>query len=146
MHPIKIAESFSGVPYKLGSDSINVGVDCFSYILLYMENNGVKVPNEWRGFNRDKCGDQYKELFIKDPDRAKKLMVEFVSEFTDDVPINDAMPGDVLLLELRGCKGRNFLGVMTGGGNFYSVIESQGVMMTSLKPYVIKKVFRCHKQ
>ena len=118
MNSVKIAESFVGVPYMLGGEDVDSGVDCFSYIMLYMESNGVKIPKSWGGFDRDKCGSQYGKLFIDNPDYAKKLMVKFIAEFLDEVPVKDSLPGDVLLLEPRGAKSRSFLGIMSGMGNF----------------------------
>ena len=146
LRPLQIAESFVGTPYKLGGVDRKEGLDCFSFILRYIEDNKIKIPSEWGGFTYDNFGEEYRSRYLKDPEYLKNVMVDFVAEFTNEIEPDDAMPGDILLLEIRGRSMRPFLAVLAGSGRVFASTETHGIVSINIRNYRILRAFRCHQQ
>ena len=145
LNPLQIAQSYVGTPYKLGGVDRRGGLDCFSFIFRYLEDNKVKIPESWGGFSYDNFGEEYKEKYLNDPERLKDVMVDFVSDFANEIPPKDAIPGDILLLKIIGRDMRQFLGIMGGNGKAFSSTETHGVVSVNLRNYKILRAFRCQR-
>lgn len=119
--------------YALGN------LDCFRLSYDFIIENGIDLP--------DKIGKvtlkNYPNLFKKDPGKAIKTMMKFISKHLDEIPIYKAFAGDILLLKLKSAEGHPFLAIHGGNGNIISVTEKYGVRATPIKHYSVERVFRC---
>ena len=136
---LKISQALVGSPYCLGSWDRKKGLDCFSLVGSYLKMRGVTLDREMEGVKID----DYKELFLREPEKAKALMVLYIEKHMDELPISKRLAGDVLLLSLAN-QG-TFLAIDGGNGNIVAASEENGVSVTPLNHYSIEKAFRCRK-
>ncbi|MBU2539167.1 MAG: hypothetical protein KKH22_12095 [Proteobacteria bacterium] len=131
----EISRKFIGMPYRLGV------VDCFSSILLYMEERGATIPAEFMGVSRA----DYAAMFQSNPEEAKALMVRFMDSMFPSVEPPFAFAGDILLLRLVRSDKPAFLGIDGGNGNIIAAAESRGICVLHLKNYTIERAWRCRQ-
>ena len=131
-----ISQKFIGLPYRLGA------MDCFSSILLYLEERGLVLPDEYQGVRRE----DYPALFKASPERAKALMVEFMDATLPVVSGSHACAGDILLLRLINSDKPPFLAIDGGNGSIIAAAESRGVVQLPRKHYAIERAWRCRQR
>lgn len=111
--------------------------DCFSLVYEYLKRKGVKLPEVFKGITLS----TYKDLYLANKKQAQRLMVEFIKEFTTEIPIHKTIAGDILLLQLTS--DNKFFAINCGNGNLLTAYTKFGVTINStLKYYKIKKTFR----
>jgi len=138
--PLKLTQlttQLVGQPYALSDPG---GLDCFSVIMNYLRLRGVNVPDEFKG----RSTQDYRDLFLSDPDEAKRLMIEFVSEFMTEIRPTFAFAGDVLLAHTKGddAPSQYFLGIHGGNGCLISATEQKGVVPIPIRAVDISRAFR----
>ncbi len=103
-----------------------------------MKERGVAIPDEYEGITRD----TYKDLFLKDPGKAKEIMLRFIGDYLEEIPPHKALAGDILLLSLRSTMP--FLAIAGGNGNIVAASVEHGVSVTPRKHYTIQRAYRWH--
>ena len=136
MRMVEITKKYVGAPYKLGGQSIEEGLDCFSLILAITEDLGYEVPNEFGGYTRE----TYPELYTCDPVKARKIMLKFISSICDKINPCLIRPKDLVILH-NNETGNTFLG-MFSGSNMVLTAPETGVGLFDLSLYNVRGVFR----
>jgi hypothetical protein len=117
--------SVVGNKYELGK------VDCFKLIIDYLREQEVPLPIEFKGLTLD----SYKDYYQKDPLAAKETMLELMNELLSPIDPNKAIPGDIVLIKLRGQSSTLALAIEGGNSVCITAAEKQGVVALPLKYY-----------
>ena len=131
-----VTGKYTGKPYILGE------TDCFSILVRLLRDIGVHIPGDMEidGINAD----NYIELWLKDPARAKEMMTRFAEAIADEVPLGKKHTGCLLLLSVKHqYKNKypyDFIAIQVGD-KIVSSSDAYGVGAFSLSFFNIKKCY-----
>ena len=135
MRLAQLTADLVGREYKLGK------MDCFRVVYEYLKmRGGDRIPSVYKGYTLDTYIDLYKE----DVDKAKDLMIEFISTFLEEISPKKSIGGDILLARFR--VKPPFLGVDAGNGRLLVAIPNIGVTVVLKEYYTLLRGFRCPQQ
>jgi hypothetical protein len=126
-----ISRQFIGKKYDLGK------CDCFSIVRDYLQMKGTELPDKYEGYD---IFNDYADLWEKNPNKAKDLMMQFFVEYTDQIPAFKMKAGDILHLKLGD---GHFCGIHGGHGHVIGASPDRGVTMFKIVDYEILGVYRC---
>ena len=126
---VESTANFMGAEYSLGQK------DCFGIILDYLDNRGINYPQEYKGLTRE----SYKELYLKEPEQAKKIMIAYIEDNFKEVDIKENRPGFILLISH---KDRISLAINGGNATAIFATEKMGVIKLPIKYYKLLRVWR----
>lgn len=130
----KVTSDLVGTPYTLGK------MDCFMLIITYLRKKGIDIPEQYEGLTLN----TYKDLFERDAQASKDIMIGFMDSILQPVMPRKAGPGDILLLKLRGRpKELPFLAINGGNSVVIFVIEEKGVVAFPLRYYSMLRGWTC---
>jgi len=132
---VEIVGKYTGAPYMLGGFSRDEGYDCFSLVLAFAEDLGVKVPNSFSGQTME----TYSELWVEDPKEAKRIMLELFGELGKEIAPHKAFASDVLILESK--EGDN-VGIHAGGSLVLSAFIDIGIQLVNVHNFKVTKAYR----
>lgn len=128
-----------GIPYKLGGMAGENGADCFNTIWAYLSER-INLPVEYEGLTID----TYAELYERDPDQAKCIMIRLMKDLLEEIPPHQAIAGDILLVNIKlGVSVADFLAIDGGNGKIVIATEEDGVSLWPKRFYIIKEAYRC---
>lgn len=131
LHLAELTKNLTGRPYALNDPR---GLDCFSSVREYLIMRGVEIPDEFDGHSVQ----DYKALFISDPDTAKKLMVKLVESLLDEIRPAFTLAGDILLAKHID----TFLAINGGNGFMLGATIEVGMVPLPMRAYKILRAFR----
>lgn len=117
------ARSWIGTPYRHQGSTKYVGCDCLGLI---------------RGIWRSVYGDEPEKPGAYAPDWADAgeadRMLDAASRWFDEVPVAEAMPGDLLLFRWRPGMACKHAGILDEGGRFVHAYQGHAVLASALVP------------
>lgn len=125
----KMSALVLGKPFELGC------MDCFMLVIDYLRQRGFQLPEEYNGYTLQSYGD----LYLDNPNRAREVMVGCLDVMLKQIPAGKVVPGDILLIKLKGTSEGFFLAINGGNGNALLVSESRGVISLPIRFYKILK-------
>jgi len=136
MNLAKLTAKIVGKKYELGK------VDCFKFVIDYLNDAGADMPHAFE----DVTMDTYAELFLKDPSKAKRIMLRYMQKHTEEIDVVKSFAGDILLVRIRKEKAFPTLAINGGNGIILIANEKQGILSAHKKHFKVLGAFRCHKQ
>jgi len=132
---LEIARSWIGTPYRHQCSLKGEGTDCLGllrgvYRELYSTGDPKEMPNYSMSWN---------EHLSTDP------LIEATREFLDEVPIKDAIPGDVLVFRMRSNMPAKHCGILSHDDKIihaYSREKTAELYMTEWWWKKVASVFR----
>ena len=128
-----------GKKFKLGSQNLQNGVDCFTLIINYLRNRGFNIPSTetFDGFTFENYGSAY----LEDKKKLMQVAIKYLGTKTKKVDASGVTAGDILLIE--SFNGNRSFGIDTGNGFAISISETDGVVSVSKNDFKILGAFRC---
>ena len=136
---IEVMRKYTDAPYKLGGSSVEEGYDCFSLVLALGEEFGVTIPDTFKGQTRETYG----KMWLKDPDKAKQVMLELFGELCEELRIGQAFVGDIFILE--NDEGMN-VGIHAGNSLVITAFTDIGVRLANIGNFEVKGVYRWFRE
>jgi len=127
-----------GRAYRLGK------VDCFRVCFDWAREMGVELPESYAEIGIS--NGEYAQFFKASPVGTKALMVEFLEEHLEEIPVWSAFVGDIAFVRLKRGESAFFTGIIGGGGVLISATERKGVRALPRGAYMVERVFRCRRR
>lgn len=129
-----ISKQIIGKDYELGK------CDCFSIVRDYLLQKGVPLPKTYKGID---IISGYAELWEKNPDEAKDLMIKGFAQYLEEIPVYKMKAGDILHLQYGD---KHFCGIHGGHGHVIGASPDYGVALFKIADYEVMGVYRWHSQ
>jgi hypothetical protein len=139
MNLYKTTSGLLGKKFKLGSQHIDKGIDCFTLVINYLRNRNIEIAED-ETFN-NLTFETYKDAYLKNPQALMQVAIDYIKTKTDEIPLFKIMAGDILLIKSRN--GNVSFGIDTGNGFAISISETDGVISLSKNDFEILGAYRC---
>lgn len=134
MKLLNFTKKYIGKKYELGE------TDCFAIVFKYLKKLNPSLPDQFDGTSWI----TYPILYKLEREEAYKKMIRFIEEFFVEKDVSEALPGDVLLAQLRS--EPKFLCVDAGNGTLLASCPKLGVNIVPKSYYKILRCFSCHRR
>jgi hypothetical protein len=137
----EIGSQFLDIEYKLGGQSIQEGLDCFTLIVEYLKKLGANVSNDYE-YNGNTIK-SYANSYLKNPIEMIFAAVDFIRSLTEEIRIEHAMAGDILFLKLKKTDSVNgYFGIDLGRNNVLMSSINKGTVVLQKNNFKIFRAFR----
>jgi len=124
--------------HEMRDMKVEVGkFDCARMVVKFLDHV-IKVPRVCEGFTIN----TYYILYMKDPEKARGLMVRWLESFLVEIDYTEMKPGDIAVLSYNFSP--IFLGIIAGNGKVL-VVDRHGVVSAFIGFYKIERMFRCQQ-
>ena len=130
-----ITKKYVGCPYKLGGNTCEEGFDCLSLIFAIASDLNLPIKESYWGVTLS----SYSELWQSQPEKAKRLLLRFISSLGKAVPVEKAFVGDLLILDTGG---ELLVAMHAGHDLILSAFTDIGVNLISRRPYKVRRAYR----
>jgi hypothetical protein len=135
----KATSELLGKKFKLGSQHIDNGIDCFTLIINYLRNRNIEIAEDETYNNL--TFETYKDAFLKNPQALMQVAIDYIKTKTKEIQLFEVIAGDILLI--KSCNGNLSFGIDTGNGFAISISETDGVISLSKNDFEILRAYRC---
>jgi len=132
----EITQKYVGCPYKLGGKNTTEGFDCISLIFALANDLGITLSESYGGVTLS----SYPELWQSHPEKAKRLLLRFISSLGEAIPVGKAFVGDLLILETEN--GELFVGMHAGHDLILSAFTDIGIALMTTRACTIRSAYR----